>query len=272
MAAAATCNHRRLAAKRVLVALACVTLPQLRGVDTWATSWCGAWSFSITGLSPRRSAIAALLTSYVVPSVASAEQSPSSSSSARLAVVETYPAMGNLVPLYGVFDLARLTSGADASKLPTIRKRFEQIADSDLDAYRFLTTQYINNIKYADPDEKVVKFDKAARYKAVDDAMSAVASTKKVLQGKDVLEQDLQSSVNEIGKSLANFFSLLPKEDTSKAQGIASDLRSRDVDKDGRLSEEELQTLGSGQLPLTDEVKELVKSLSNIGLRNLLVP
>eukprot|EP00930_Biecheleria_cincta_P088377 TRINITY_DN77603_c0_g1_i1.p1 TRINITY_DN77603_c0_g1~~TRINITY_DN77603_c0_g1_i1.p1 ORF type:complete len:271 (+),score=51.53 TRINITY_DN77603_c0_g1_i1:103-915(+) len=270
MAAIASCNHKRLAGKRALVALVCVTLPQLR-LDT---SRCAASTFSITGLTPRRSTIAALISSYVAPSLARAEQAATSASSARLAVVETYPAMGNLVPLYGIFDLARLTSSAasDSSKLPTIRKRFEQIADSDLDAYRFLTTQYIANIKYADPDEKVVNFDKAARYKAVDDAMSAVARTKKLLQGKELSEQGLQSSVSEIGKNLANFFSLLPKEDTTKAEGIASDLRSRDINKDGRLSDEELQTLGSGQLPLTDEVKELVSSLSKLGLRNLLVP
>jgi len=214
-----------------------------------------------------------LLSCVMLPPVANAEQA--SSTPGRLAVVESYPpAIGNLVPLYGIFDLARLTASyaSDADKLPVIQNRFKQIADSDLDAYRFLSTQYISQIKYADPDEKVVNFDKAGRYKACDEAMKAVASTKKLLEEKDVSTEALQRSVSEIGRNLGAFFSLVPEEDRKRAAELASELRSRDVDKNGRLSDEELQTLGAGQRPLTEEETELLASLSRLGLRNLFVP
>eukprot|EP00438_Fugacium_kawagutii_P024710 Skav235550 [mRNA] locus=scaffold3067:265657:266194:+ [translate_table: standard] len=94
-----------------------------------------------------------------------------------------------------------------ADDLAKMKQRFGQLSDTDLDAYRFLCTQYIGNIKYADPDEKetqlqntpslnlahrnsaylnilgsqVISFDKAGRFKACDDAMSAVRRAREVL-------------------------------------------------------------------------------------------
>ena len=118
-----------------------------------------------------------------------------------------------MVPLFGLFGLAQ--SAAAATDLTPMQKRFGQLSDTDLDAYRFACTQclwpfgtltrslsrYVRLIKYADPDDKarqsdsqtapsifdvirveVVSFDKAGRFKACDDALSAVARARDLLQ------------------------------------------------------------------------------------------
>ena len=93
----------------------------------------------------------------------------------RTPVIESFPNFGSLVPLYGVFALAGSAANAasDEGRLAAVRARFGRLSDQDLDAVRFLCVQYIGAIKYIDPDEKLVAFDKAGRFKACDEALRA---------------------------------------------------------------------------------------------------
>lgn len=194
-------------------------------------------------------------------------------SAPRLPVVDSYPSFGSLLPLYGVFELARSAAqaGSDASKLPAVRARFQKLTDQDLDAYRFLCTTYIAAIKYADPDEKLVGFDKASRFKACSDAMAAVGRVRDLLSKGDADATSIQREVSTVGANLAGFFALVPKADLERAQALSAQLKKLDANSDGRLSDDEL-LVKTGQDPLAPENADVVQSLSSIGLRDLLIP
>eukprot|EP00434_Breviolum_minutum_P035075 symbB.v1.2.031048.t1/scaffold3436.1/size58694/9 len=189
--------------------------------------------------------------------------------SKRLAVVEAYPPFSSLVPLSGVFGLAQAAAASD--DLAPMRKRFGQLTDTDLDAYRFVCTQYIGLIRYADPDEKVVSFDKAGRFKACDDALAAVARARELLL-KEAERAEFQKEVSSIGLNLASFFALIPKEDFKRSQDLSQKLRALDADKDNRLSDEETKTVRSGGQPLSQEDLDVVDALRKVGFGNLLIP
>lgn len=188
----------------------------------------------------------------------------------RLAVVEMYPPFTSLVPLFGVFSLAQSAAQASSSDdLAKMRQRFGKLSDTDLDAYRFVCTQYIGLIRYADPDEKVISFDKAARFKACDDAMAAVRRAREVL-AKEAEKVAFQKEVSSIGVNLASFFALIPKEDFKKAQDLSQKLQA--LDTDYRLSDEEAKTVRSGGQPLSQEDSDVVDALRKVGFGDLLIP
>eukprot|EP00435_Cladocopium_sp_Y103_P037392 s3262_g9.t2 len=190
----------------------------------------------------------------------------------RLAVVEMYPPFTSLVPLFGVFSLAQSAAQASSTDdLAKMRQRFGKLSDTDLDAYRFVCTQYIGLIRYADPDEKVISFDKAARFKACDDAMAAVRRAREVL-AKEAEKVAFQKEVSSIGVNLASFFALIPKEDFKKAQDLSQKLQALDTDKDYRLSDEEAKTVRSGGQPLSQEESDVVDALRKVGFGDLLIP
>ncbi|CAJ1401584.1 unnamed protein product [Effrenium voratum] len=192
--------------------------------------------------------------------------------SKRLAVVESYPPFATLVPLAGVFGLVQSAAQASsADALSDMKKRFKALSDTDLDAYRFVCTQYVGLIKYADPDDKVVSFDKAGRFKACDDAMTAVGRARDVLQ-KDQEKAEFQKQVSATGINLASYFALVPKEDFAKAQALSQKMRALDEDRDYKLSAEEAKTVRSGAQPLSQEESEVVVALRSIGMGNLLIP
>jgi len=192
----------------------------------------------------------------------------------RMAVVEAYPPFGSLVPLQGLLDLARnaALAASDTDRYPKVIARFRRLSDTDLDAYRFMCTQYIGAIKYADPDEKLVGYDRAGRFKACDDAMSAVKRARDLLTGYKMDKAALQREVSAIGQNLAGFLSLVPKDDFKRAGALLAKLRSLDSDGDEKLSDEELQTVRTGRRSLSPEDLEVVSALQNIGLRDILAP
>ncbi|CAK9047605.1 unnamed protein product [Durusdinium trenchii] len=153
-----------------------------------------------------------------------------------------------------------------------MRQRFGQLSDTDLDAYRFACTQYIANIRYADPDDKVISFDKAARFKACDDAMAAVGRAREVLAKSTADKTSFQKEVSSIGVNLASFFALIPKEDFKKAEALSQKMRLLDADKDSRLSDEEAKMVRSGAQPLPQEDLDVITALRKVGFGNLLIP
>jgi len=196
---------------------------------------------------------------------------PAAFATERAAKVEGYPPFGSLVPIYGIFNLARATAdaGTDSKKLLAVRPRYTRLTDQDLDAYRLVCTAYIGQINYVDA-EKAVSFDKAARFKACDEALKAVGVI------RDLLNKGVQDGVPEqvqtIGKNMGGFLQLLPKPDFEKAKALSDKLRAVDTDKDGKVSDEEVQFFQSGAKPLSSEEIETVKALQFVGLKDLLIP
>jgi len=249
---------------------------QHKTVVAFSAPWARGKAYSTT-TRPRREVVLlsmAMLTSGSaavtgMPLGANAEQAP-----ARLAVVEAYPPFGSLVPLEGLLDLAvsAAQAASDTDRYPLVIARFKQLSDTDLDAYRFMCTQYIGAIKYADPDEKLIGYDRAGRFKACDDAMSAVKRARDLLTGNKMEKAALQREVSAIGQNLAGFLSLVPKDDLKRAGRLSAKLRALDSDGDGKLSDDELQTVKSRRTPLSPEDLEVVSALRSIGLRDLLIP
>eukprot|EP00913_Durusdinium_trenchii_P027420 g25718.t1 len=130
----------------------------------------------------------------------------------RLAAVESFPPFTSLVPVFGVFGLAQ--SAAQASEPALVN----------------LLSSYIANIRYADPDDKVISFDKAARFKACDDAMAAVGRAREVLAKSTADKTSFQKEVSSIGVNLASFFALIPKEDFKKAEALSQKMRLLDAE------------------------------------------
>ncbi|CAE7523086.1 unnamed protein product [Symbiodinium natans] len=266
-------RHRSVHKLLVAIAAACLTLPPLRTAafilskQTWQTS-----------LRRRLWLTQATLGSALLPVSTHAEEQVEQVK--RLAVVETYPPFGSLVPLTGVFSLAQSAAKlTDPDDLPSMSKRFGKLSNDDLDAYRFVCTQYIGLIRYADPDEKVIGYDKAGRFKACDDAIAAVGRARDLLKKSDAKDKakkkDLkafQKEVSAIGVNLAGFFALIPQGDFVKALSLAQKLRSMDADKNNQLSEEEVTTVRSGMKPLSQDDADIVAALRKLGAGRLLVP
>jgi len=208
--------------------------------------------------------------SLTVPCAAGAEEG---SKFRRMAVVESYPPYASLVPIFGVFDLARSAAqlGSDSVKLQFVRERFQRLSDQNLDALRFVCTTYIGTIKYTDPDEKVIGFDKAARFRACNDAMTAVAKGRNILKNDQLDNAAFQGEVTSIGSNLGGFFALVPPSDFQAVGRLSAALRALDTDKSGTLSDDEVELVGSGKTPLSTEDFDIVKALRTFGLRDLLI-
>mmetsp|Transcript_46043 Transcript_46043/g.85895 ORF Transcript_46043/g.85895 Transcript_46043/m.85895 type:complete len:255 (-) Transcript_46043:33-797(-) len=218
--------------------------------------------------SRRGFALAQTVSLLLPPQVAIAEETVK-----RLAAVESYPPFGSLLPLAGVFSLARsATQISDPEQLTSMSSRLGKLSNDDLDAYRFVCTQYISSIKYNDPDEKVIEFDKAGRFKACDDAIAALGRARDVLKSDQVEKTLFQREISSIGLNLAGFFALTPQADFDKALALSQRLRSMDMDKDNKLSQEEEGTIQSGVQPLEAEDIATISALRRLGLGGVLIP
>eukprot|EP00933_Yihiella_yeosuensis_P001950 TRINITY_DN10319_c0_g3_i1.p1 TRINITY_DN10319_c0_g3~~TRINITY_DN10319_c0_g3_i1.p1 ORF type:complete len:279 (-),score=40.95 TRINITY_DN10319_c0_g3_i1:117-953(-) len=199
----------------------------------------------------------------------------------RLAVVEKYPPRGTLVPLVGFLNLAERTAqaGNSTAELWKLKQRWRKVQDIDTDSYTFVCGMYIATFQYNDTDE-IIKYDKAFRKKVCDNAMGYMGQTTKIFlraaKPEDLDAPKIQEYIGASIKYIKSYLAIVPEEDVRLATVLSEKMRPYDSDhQDHRLTDEELLAEpeeGDGKIPWTEEDKEIVGSLIQIGARSILIP
>ena len=174
--------------------------------------------------------------------------------SARVAV---WPGIEGLEPMYELkLSIDAVVTGIqDVSSWPYIQRRLEKFFSgfvvNEKNFYFGVGLQYMNEIQY-DKNElpNYVLLDKQTRYNALDSTMKYLENLKNTLaiSGSDpVVVENLAKSAQY---SLASWFALIPETDVKAVEELFQNVKKADVNRDGRLSNDEIVFLSPQQQEL----------------------
>ena len=171
--------------------------------------------------------------------------------SARVAV---WPGIEGLEPMYELkLSIDAVATGIqDVTSWPYIQRRLDKFFSgfivNEKNFYFGVGLQYMNEIQY-DKNElpNYVLLDKQTRYDALDSTMKYLENLKNTLAiaGSDpMVVENLAKSAQY---SLASWFALVPQEDVKAVEELFQNVKKADINRDGRLSNEEIVFLSPQQ-------------------------
>ena len=167
---------------------------------------------------------------------------------AQSARIETWPEIENLEPIYELkLSIDALSAGVkDPSKWPFILKRLEQFFKgailSEKNFYLGAAFQYMNEIKYEKNElAEYIRFDKEARFNAMEATMADLEMLKKSLSTGDAASVEENSKAAQ--SALDSWFALVPNTDVRSVEQLFRDVKAADNNFDGKMSDDELATL-----------------------------
>ena len=162
--------------------------------------------------------------------------------------VQSYPGIEYLEPMYEFkLSVDALQSGVqDPQKWSFVLKRLEKFFKgailSEKNFYFGVGLQYMNDIKYDAAElPNYVLMDKESRYNALDNTMKNLEGLKAALAKQDA--QLVNDYAKDAQVALASWFAMVPENDYKAVQNLFVDVKKADLNRDGRLSDEELGLL-----------------------------
>ena len=172
--------------------------------------------------------------------------------------ITSWPSIEYLEPIYELklsIDALQVAA-AEPTRWPALRQRLDRFFGGPLsEQYYFpgLSQQYTAKISYDDLDE-FVRVDRRERQQRMEDIMGALRRTRDEL-GKP--EPNLKPNAGEIAadtraaqQGMVQWLSLVPESDVKRAADLFVNVRRADVDRDGKLSSAELETLDASDRAL----------------------
>lgn len=207
----------------------------------------------------RRDALLQSLTTIAIAALSTLAISPMNpamaTSQARVAV---WPGLEYLEPVYelqlSVTALAQAIP--DTTKWPYLQQRLDKFFSgglfSERNYYAGLGVQYMNQVQY-DKNElpEYIKLDKEERFQSMEAALQAMEVLKTHLSSPTPTREDdvaatkalLKSDVDQVQASLNRWFGLVPKQDVERVAQLYVAVRGADVDRNGRIDDQEIATL-----------------------------
>ena len=195
------------------------------------------------------STVAGASAAVTTTTVAAAAVGGGAIQSARVA---RWPGIENLEPLYELklsID-ALSTAVSDPTNWPFVQRRLEKFFQgsifSEKNFYFGVGLQYMNEIQYDKAElPNYVLLDKEARFDALDRTMKSLERLKTSLASPNaaVLNDVIVDTAKESQASLASFFALLPPKDYQAVQELFEHVQKADVNRDGKISDEEITVL-----------------------------
>jgi len=187
-------------------------------------------------------------------------------------MIQQWPNIQYLVPIYTMNSfLSVLSAQLSVSKGSTGLRTASGLVDqffsggflSKKNIFRGLCVIYIQEIKYDDPDNERINIDRMERLEDCDKILNALESMKKPLS--KLVSEDAQIASTEVLGYLedaqagaTNFLSKVPKDDLQKVATWIKVVETADVNHNGNLDNEEVQTLNKEDRDLYDLVGELL--------------
>ncbi len=169
----------------------------------------------------------------------------------QIAKVDAWPGIETLEPMFELkLSIDAMSSGVtDAKNWPYIKKRLDKFFKgailSEKNFYFGVGLQYMNDIKYS-PSElpNYVVMDKQARYDALERTMKNLEDLKKVL-GKENLTDAMiiEGYAKDAQIALSSWFTMIPDNELKAVEELFVHVKKADLNRDGRLSDDELATL-----------------------------
>ena len=166
--------------------------------------------------------------------------------------VASWPGIENLDPMYELkLSIDALSSGvADPANWPYVQRRLDKFFQgsifSERSFYFGVGLQYMNDIQYDKAElPSYVLLDKEARYKALEQTMNSLEMLKSSLASPNasVIKDVIQDNAKECQAALASWFALVPQGDVRAVQELFEHVKKADVNRDGRLSDDQLPFL-----------------------------
>lgn len=227
---------------------ALLRLPQLQAQKSTSVQDCN--DASVPTQSTRRMVLFNAAALLVAPAVTNAVETvvPVSKIVSTTARVQSYPCIEYLEPMYEFkLSVDALQSGVqDPQKWPFVLKRLEKFFKgtilSEKNFYFGVGLQYMNDIKYDAAElPNYVLMDKESRYNALDNTMKNLEGLKGALAKQDA--QLVNDYAKDAQVALASWFAMVPENDYKAVQNLFVDVKKADLNRDGRLSDEELELL-----------------------------
>jgi hypothetical protein len=165
----------------------------------------------------------------------------------QAARVESWPGIESLEPMYELkLSLDAMVNGLkDPQNWPYIQKRldtfFSGFIVSEKNFYFGVGLQYMNEIQYDKAElPNYVVLDKQARYDALEQTMKNLENLKSVLAigGSDT--GTVQDFAKYSQSALASWFAMIPEQDVKAVEALFVNVKKADVNRDGRLTDDEL--------------------------------
>jgi hypothetical protein len=220
-------------------------------VKAWGDQPCDGKVGSIS----RRAVI--LAPAIILPSVFTAANPSHAVVVAKVARVESWPGIDSLEPMYELkLSLDAMVNGVqDPQNWPYVQKRldtfFSGFIMSEKNFYFGVGLQYMNEIQYDKAElPNYVLLDKQARYDALEQTMKNLENLKSVLAigGSDA--DTVKDFATYAQAALASWFAMIPSQDVTAVEALFVNVKKADVNRDGRLSDDELVFLSINEQKL----------------------
>ena len=202
-------------------------------------------------------------------------------------MIKAYPSIQYLIPIYtldtSLTYLSNLLSNnptpASIAKANTsINKFFSGGLLSNKNIFRGICVVYIDEIQYDDPDRDRVEKDKMGRFQDCDSLLKGLEKVKKPLNTyaasvaataaassslsltEIIVEvpSEITTQLETARLSLKQFLGKIPVKEQERVQAWFGEIQRVDVNKDGRLSNEELDLLNQSDREVYKNVAELM--------------
>lgn len=170
----------------------------------------------------------------------------------QIASVSAWPGIESLEPMYE-FKLsidALQTAVNDPKNWPYVKKRLDRFFKgailSEKNFYFGVGLQYMNDIQYTKNElPNYVVLDKQARYDALDKTMKSLEGLQKSLSSEDA--KAIQDYAKDSQLALKSWFELVPEDDVKAVADLFINVKKADINRDGKLSEDEMAFLSIEQ-------------------------
>lgn len=175
---------------------------------------------------------------------------PAPSMAASQARVEKWPGLEYLEPVYELkLSVQALNQGAsDVSKYPGMKQRLEKFFGggllSERNYYAGLGVQYMGQIQYDKNELKeFIRLDKEERFNSMEDTLNSLKDPLASFKKESPDSFEVQQCANQARLALDRWFALVPAGDVDKAAQIFLSARKADINRNGKLEKEELETM-----------------------------
>mmetsp|Transcript_11358 Transcript_11358/g.17496 ORF Transcript_11358/g.17496 Transcript_11358/m.17496 type:complete len:259 (-) Transcript_11358:265-1041(-) len=162
--------------------------------------------------------------------------------------VATWPSIEDLEPMYEFkLSIDALQEGVkDSKNWPLVKNRLDKFFKgailSEKNFYFGVGLQYMNDINYAKEElPNYVVMDQQARYDALQRTMRNLENLKEALADEDA--QGIADYAKDSQIALASWFALVPENDILAVEDLFVNVKKADLNRDGRISDDEMGSL-----------------------------